>query len=149
MYNKILVPLDGSEISECSLTHVQAIATGCSVPEVALIKVIEPIPETGWIAASERKDSEKRAREYAQDYLTKLAGKLEKKGIEVTTVIASGNIAEKILEYAQGNKIDLIIMSTHGSSGVVRWALGSVADKVSRHASMPVLVIPPESCKQR
>ena len=148
MYKKILVPLDGSEYGECSLPHVRAIATGCSVPEVVLLRVIEPIPSVGGYLNSEWiENAGKRAEAMIEDYLARLAGTLKSEGIAASTKIAKGNAADEILTYAAKNKVDLIIMGTHGSSGIVRWVLGSVADRVVRHASMPVLVVAPATCR--
>jgi nucleotide-binding universal stress UspA family protein len=147
MYKRILVPLDGSEFSECGLEHVKAIATGCNVPEVVLLRVIEPIPEVGWISTDFVKDAEKNALANADDYLAKLAETLKSEGVAIRTATISGKAADEIVDYASKNKVDLIIMSTHGSSGVVRWALGSVADRVLRHSSVPVLVAAPQACR--
>ena len=72
---------------------------------------------------------------------------MKKEGITVNSVMAEGDAASQILDYASKNKVDLIIMSTHGSSGVVRWMLGSVADRIVRHAQSPVLLISAKSMK--
>jgi nucleotide-binding universal stress UspA family protein len=155
------VPLDGSKFSECSLDHVKAIATGCGVPEVVLLMVLPqplvPVPEVSLEQMAEEigealKLAEKKAQKNAEVYLTKIANSLKKKGIAIHTVpvwqkMAKG-IAEDILHYASHNKIDLIIMSTHGRSGISRWALGSVTDKVIRHACVPVLTVAPPGCRK-
>jgi nucleotide-binding universal stress UspA family protein len=152
MYKKILAPLDGSEFSECSLDHVTAVAKGCAVPSVVLLHVIEP-PE-GYAAAFTRISAEaidkilKESRAQTEDHLAKVADKLKKKGINVSTVIAEGKPGDEILNYADKNRVDLIIMSTHGSSGLTRWAFGSVADKVIRHSPVPVLVVAPPGCRK-
>lgn len=151
MYRKILVPLDGSQYAESSLEHVKAIAKGCSVPEVVLFGVLEPlpqVPEYGYISADVAVQSEKQALDWLKEYLAKTADTLDGEGITVSTGVGRGRAAEEILEYASKNKVDLIIMTTHGRSGIVRWALGSVADRVVRHALAPVLVIPPRGVKK-
>jgi nucleotide-binding universal stress UspA family protein len=151
MYKKILAPLDGSEFSECSLAHVKAIASGCKVPEVVLFRVTEPqyiseafINELGddLIVQAERRNEKA-----AQHYLTQIADTLRSEGLSVSTVVKHGFPADRILKYAENNQVDLIIISTHGKSGVVRWALGSVADKVARHARVPVLIVAPAACR--
>jgi len=149
VYKKILAPLDGSEFSECSLAHIRAIATGCHVPEVVLLMVVEPIKtiayaETSgdWVA-----EKEKQNQAYAEDYLSQMADKLKKEGIAVQTVVAHGVPADEILNYAQNNQADLIIMSTHGRSGISRWAFGSVTDKVLRHSTAAVLTTSPAGCR--
>jgi len=149
MYKKILVPLDGSELAECSLEHVKAIASGCNVAEVVLIRVLEPVSGVSELAARmpdewlKNVDSEHRAG--IKSYLTRVAAKLNNAGISAQTVIAEGNAADSILEYIDNNDIDLVIMSTHGRSGLARWAFGSVADRVVKYSHVPVLVISPHA----
>jgi len=147
MYNKILVPLDGSQLSECSLEHVKAIATGCNVPEVILVRIIEPVHGYAVLGEDWYKEAEKKAKATISNYLAGVADELTKSGIKVTTVILQGEPAEEILGYAEKNDVDLIIHTTHGFSGIVRWAIGSVADRVIRHAKVPVLTVAPSSCR--
>jgi len=151
MYKKILAPLDGSEFSERSLEHVKAIASGCHVPEVVLFAVVEPMPQSaeigGFVGGEWIYQAEKQALAWLQDYLIKSVDKLGGEGINAKIAVAHGKAADEILEYASRNKVDLIIMSTHGRSGVARWALGSVADKVVRHAQAAVLLISPQGSR--
>jgi nucleotide-binding universal stress UspA family protein len=149
MYKKILAPVDGSDFSECSLEHVRAIATGCHVSQVVLLMVVEPPrgPDVEWLTDAQRRDSETRVHTSANEILSKLAAQLEKEGIAADGVVVSGNPAEEILNYTQKNQVDLIVMSTHGRTGVSRWTLGSVADKVLRHSVVPVLVASPPGCR--
>ena len=149
MYKKILAPLDGSEFSECSLEHVKAIATGCHVPEIVLLMVVEPPhgPGVEWLTDAERRDSETKVQAEAGEALSKLAEQLKKEGIAAETAVVRGNPAEEILDYTNKNQVDLIIMSTHGRAGVSRWAMGSVTDRVLRHSTIPVLVASPPGCR--
>ncbi len=150
MYKKMLVPLDGSEFSECVLDHVRAIAKGCQVPEVVLLGVAEPISRQVYymVGMEDRvRDMQKETQDYVESYLSKAADSLRKNGIAVQTVVVSGKPAEEILDYANKNQVDLIIMSTHGRSGVSRWVLGSVTDKVVRHSGAPMLTIAPPGCR--
>jgi nucleotide-binding universal stress UspA family protein len=152
MYKKILAPLDGSELSECSLDHVTAIAKGCAVPSVVLLYIVEPIEgyavEYTRIVAEAIDEVKKKFQAQTEKHLAKVANKLKKKGINVSTVIVEGKPSDEILNYADKNQVDLIIMSTHGSSGLTRWAFGSVADKVIRHSPVPVLVVAPPGCRK-
>ena len=148
MYKKILVPLDGSEFSECILEHVRAVATGCQVPEVVLLRVIEPwdrqiyeVPED-W-----RRDIEKKAQAEIEDHLSKLADNLRQEGIAVSTAVVEGKPVDEILNYTSKNQVDLIAMSTHGRSGVSRFAFGSVADRVIRYSAIPLLIASPAGCR--
>jgi nucleotide-binding universal stress UspA family protein len=156
MYKKILVPLDGSDLAECALEHVKAIATGCNVPEVILLRIVEPTSSfsTGELAASNAKlatqveqQVEKEHQTQAQQYISNKVNKLKREGIAVTSEIISGKAADGILNYAEKNNIDLIIMSTHGRSGISRWAFGSTADKVSHYSTVPVLIVSPRGCR--
>lgn len=151
MYKKILVPLDGSELAERSLAHMKAIAKGCQVPEVVLIGVVEPIPAAGELSGFSATDwgvqAEKQALDWLKGYLAEIAGKLSGEGINAKTALAHGKAADEILDYAKKSQVDLIIMTTHGRSGVARWAMGSVADRIVRHAQIPVLIVSPQGAR--
>lgn len=151
MYKKILAPLDGSELSECSLEHVKAVATACQASEVVLLRVIEPLPQTedigGVTSEPWYRDAQAKIQTEIEKYITKMADKLKKEGIAAKGVVVSGRAADEILDYATKNQMDLIIMSTHGVSGVSRWVVGSVADKIIRHSPVPVLVASPAALR--
>jgi len=151
MYQKMLVPLDRSEFAECSLAHAKAIANGCQIPEVILLHVIEPTPQANVIANELGEDFMKNVdKEYkmkTEKYLSKIVDDFRDAGISATAELVSGTADSEILEYAKKNNVDLIIMSTHGNSGIVRWAMGSVADRVVRHSPVPVLVAAPKACR--
>jgi len=85
--------------------------------------------------------------EEAKNYVTMIADRMKKEGLKAKGVVIKGRAADEILEYAENNNIDIIVMSTHGRSGVSRWAMGSVADKVVRHSSIPVLLASPSACR--
>lgn len=151
MYQKILVPLDGSEFGECTLSHAKAIAGGCQAQKVVFLQVAEPIPQANVIGAElgdeffQKADKETRAA--SEKYLSRFVDDFNRAGIPATAEMAKGRAADTILDYASKNNIDLIILSTHGSSGIVRWAVGSVADRVVRHSTVPVLVVAPKACR--
>ena len=150
MYQRILAPLDGSQLAECTLAHVRAVAKGCKVPEVDLLFVVEPIPsrpDMSTLPENLRVQGEERYETWGKDYIAKTEESLKKEGIAAKGVILKGNAAEKILEYAKQNNVDLIIMATHGRSGPSRWAFGSVADRVIRGTAATVLVATPRGCK--
>ena len=133
MYNKILVPMDGSKLAECVLDHVKSVATGCHVPTVPL-RVIEPMNPAGYlprgIAEDAYRDAKETAEVEARDYLIGMAENLKKDNIAAQTDIAYGLPADEILSYAEQKGVDLIVVSTHGKSGPSRWFSGSVADRV-------------------
>lgn len=152
MYQKILVPLDGSGLSECSLEHARAIAQGCNVTDVVVFRAVEPLSTKALSALAEAGDDSlgkaiKRERRDARDYVSKVVINLKTRGINAQAVTVEGRADEEILNYAERNAIDLIVMSTHGRSGLSRFLFGSVAEKVSRHSRIPVLLLTPEGCR--
>ncbi len=149
MYKKILFPTDGSELSECAMSHLVAVARGCQVPDIVLLRVIEPplVHEVLEINKSIMQNAREGSLKDAKRYLAELADKLSQEGLKASTVTLQGQPADEILNFAKNNNIDLIIMSTHGRSGVARWTMGSVADKIVRHSISPVLTVSPASCR--
>jgi len=149
MYRKILVPLDGSNLAECAIEHAKEIARGCNVPEIELVTVVKTFfwweGEVTDPSIYERVEEDERSR--AKEYLAKEKKEFEREGLTVNTVILEGNAAQAIIDYAEKYGVDLILMTTHGRSGISHFALGSVTDKVVRTVSMPVLVIAPPGCR--
>jgi nucleotide-binding universal stress UspA family protein len=145
MYQKVLVPLDGSELAECVLPHVKAIAAGCGIEQVVLLKVVEPLPADASPAINEV--IQKTGVKAAEDYLATIQAKLNKAGLAVKTQVLTGIPAETISDFAQRNKVDLIALATHGRSGISRWVFGSVANRIVRSVTAPVLLIRPKGCE--
>jgi nucleotide-binding universal stress UspA family protein len=130
MIQTILVPLDGSALAESILPAVQQIAR-LSGATLRLIHVAEPVRGRPADAAS---------REQAvRQYLASVAQRLTGEGLTVTTDMLAGDPAESIIQ--AGQSVELIAMGTHGRSGIGRWVYGSVADKVLRGATVPVLLV--------
>ena len=125
-YRRILVPLDGSELAERAIPYSKTIAK---------TKGSELILFTVSLAMVEQMDRPMKA------YLELNANELQSQGIKTSTAIAYGNIADEIIGFADKSKIDLIIISTHGYSGIKRWVLGSVARKVLYGTCAHVLLI--------
>ena len=150
MYQKILVPLDGSELAECVLPHVEAISKGCEVKDVILVRVVEPLelqPDT-YIAftGDEVARIESGRKSEAEEYLKKVAKQLRESVIRVRSKVLAGKAAESLAEYASKNRVDLIVIATHGRSGISHWYWGSVADRVLRSACVPVLMVRGPGC---
>jgi len=142
MYQRILVPLDGSELAECVLPHVKAIAKGCNIGEVVLLEVVEPPP--AWAAEGIDFYAVQNASvEAAKEYLSKVQSQLSSEGFNVRSEVLVGKAAETIIEFSQQNAVDLVAIATHGRSGISRWVFGSVADKLVRSSSVPLLLIRP------
>jgi nucleotide-binding universal stress UspA family protein len=149
MYKKILVPLDGSELAECVLPHVESIAKGCGVGSVVFVRALDtyvPSATYAYVSESLRKEIEENNEKAAREYLDEVAGRVNLGGIEVQKQLITGRAAESIAEYATKNDVDLIAIATHGRSGVSRWAWGSVADRVLRSACVPVLMVRAPGC---
>ncbi|MEZ4674752.1 MAG: universal stress protein [Caldilineaceae bacterium] len=148
-YKKILVPLDGSELAKQALPHAEDLATRMGATLV-LIQVVQPLTEKmmvapGFAVTMQNEPAVDTAVDEAHDRLATYVEHLHRLHISAETMVAIGDPAGKIVDYADGHKIDLIVMSTHGHSGITRWRYGSVTTKVLSAASCPVLVIRPSA----
>jgi len=151
MYKKILVPMDGSELAECVLPHVETIAGGCSTEAVVFLRVIEPFVMTsGYFGADFSGEEIARINaeneKSAKKYIKKLVERTNYGSVKIEGKTVMGRAAEAIAEYAKNNEMDLITISTHGRSGISRWVWGSVADRVLRSSCVPVLMIRAPGC---
>lgn len=152
MFQKIVVLLDGSELAEQVLPHVEVIIGGrgsdvrllsvvpAPTPVAIAVAEIYPAYATTDFLAGEAEERERIQQELSR-YLEGVAERLRPVAASVQTVVRSGQAAEEILRYAEETQADLIAMSTHGRSGISRWVYGSVADKVLRGAECPVLLV--------
>jgi nucleotide-binding universal stress UspA family protein len=148
MYSRILVTLDGSEYAECIIQHVKAIVAGCHVPQVDLLTVVEPLTSQIYEVPQSWKDTvEKQGLDWAKQYLARVVDELAKDGIKASGVVIQGSPADAILDYVNKNKIDLVMMSSHGRTGASRFAFGSVADKYIRESPVPVFISTPAGCR--
>ncbi len=142
MYRRMLVTLDGSELSEVVLPYVKGLVGRLGL-DVVLIHVCKP--EESELIPLHRAYIERKAeviRGQAKEARKKAEIGPGKKAAEVRGELASGYPAEEILRYADENSIDLILMATHGRSGLKRWAIGSVAGKVLHASKVPVWLVP-------
>ena len=130
MYERIAVPLDGSNLAELALPYAERLA-GAFGSELILLLVSEP--------------AESEHRHMQQLYIEKMAdlakSNLKGKAVTVKAVILSGESAKEIVDYAERNNISLIIMASHGRSGIMAWAIGSVGNKVLQMINMPILLV--------
>ena len=139
---RILVPLDGSAVAEQVLPSAASIAQALGA-EMILFQV--PIVYVSgsligewylpWQGVLRTAEQDGRA------YLDRVAYRLKEQGVNVSTAMQIGAVAESIIAYAEANRIDLIAMCTHGRTGRGRWTLGSVADRVLRASSIPILLV--------
>jgi nucleotide-binding universal stress UspA family protein len=152
MYNHIMVPLDGSELAECVLGHVIDIADRNDKPVVSLVRVVTPLVLTGseyagMISPAQFQKIEDMDMATAGQYLAKKAEQFQRNGINVKTAVLFGNVVDGLDTYAEKNKVDLIVIATHGRSGMSRFVWGSVADRILRTSKIPILMVRPDSCK--
>jgi nucleotide-binding universal stress UspA family protein len=163
MFQKIMVPLDGSKLAECALDYAETLAQNCNTTEVVLVSITERL--VGRTRAPEAQETYRgsgkaglgqasrettvtfgKMTEQARRYLGRVEKKMKAKGIPVRSEVLMGNPAESITKFAEKESIDLIVMSSHGRSGPSRWALGSVTDKVFRATCVPVLMVRAPGC---
>ena len=145
MYRKILVPLDGSKLAEAALRHARAFAH-CTGAELVLLRIVSyslhDLIVTDPTFSSTLTEDLLAIRHRAESYLEETAAVLRRDGLRVRTeVYDDSRAADAILDYADSHQVDLIIISTHGRSGVTRWLLGSVADRIVQGARAPVLLV--------
>jgi nucleotide-binding universal stress UspA family protein len=142
LFRHLLVPLDGSALAAAALPMAAGLAALCDA-QATLLMVVPPVEDV--IATPGETiavDTQLESRRYqARQYLDRLGQEPEWRGLRLQTAIAYGRAAEEILGYADGEGVDLIVMTTHGRSGLGRWVWGSVAEKVLRAAHTPVLLL--------
>jgi nucleotide-binding universal stress UspA family protein len=143
---KILLTLDGSQFSEAIIPYVEKLAKVMG-SEVTLFRVIEPakLPQLAAYADREKyeKDFMVKLKKEAKRYLDKKKTALASKGIKVNSALLEGKPAETILQYAEDKSVNLIALTTHGFSGVTKWAYGSVASRIIEASSKPTLLVRP------
>ena len=144
MKRKILIPLDGSPFAERVLAFVREVAKP-QTSELLLVHVTQAsqyyavlVPDamhtvdiTHW-------------QQQAENYMKRMTAELQSEGYDVTSVMSEGDVASTICDVADAQNVDLIAMTTHGRSGIAKWVLGSVADRVMRSARQPVFLVRPQ-----
>ncbi len=144
----ILVPLDGSALAEAAVPHAEQLARQKSAEpvDVVLISVCEPRLAPSFYpfdAPLEGDEDLVRRRLESENYLSAIAGRLKAAGIGTRALVLEGKPADQIIDYANSNRFNVIVMTTHGHSGTGRWTYGSVAEKVLLGASSPILIVHP------
>ncbi len=141
MTNRVLVPLDGSSQSWAALEYAIEERRGI---DVTALHVIDPVEGGYEVQVGDPFASEewyRRAREEADDLLAEARDRAEAAGVELDTATEVGRPPETIVEYAEREGLDEIVVGSHGRSGVSRILLGSVAEAVVRRSSIPVTVV--------
>ena len=150
MYKKVLVPLDGSELAECTLSQLKSLFKDGSVGEVTLLNIVSIDIPWGELESGHFDFNALRKQVFtsSKKYLGKVESRLSSQGIKVKTESVEANRpADTIADYAQKNRMELIIMATHGYTGFKKLMLGSVASGVLNQSPVPVLLIRPEACR--
>jgi nucleotide-binding universal stress UspA family protein len=144
MYPKVLVPLDGSALAECALPEVIKLGKTGVVGEVILMKVTETevitVPKA-YERSIDFSALRNAHRIESTKYLEGVQSRLQAEGIKVSTELLEGRPEERIIDYARDHSVDLIVIATHGYTGMKRLMFGSVALQVLHDANVPVLLI--------
>jgi nucleotide-binding universal stress UspA family protein len=164
LFKRVLVPLDGSDLAECTLPYLKELAS-CQIVEGVVLLTVVDFGEGG-VGRDTAKSGDTRA--YAQDagageeldlaykdavlqkareYLATVRGQLASDGISAEVQVFEGKPAPGIVDYANEGDADLVLIATHGRTGLRRLLLGSVANQVLNEAHVPVLLIRPSSCR--
>ncbi len=149
MYERMLVPLDGSKTAEAILPSVEDLVSKLGSDTEAEVTLLEVISDMTYNVLTRDRRAQlplsenelEQIKKQAQDYLERVAETLRAKGIKVNTMVAVGETTKEIIKAAHEIDANVITMSTHGFSGIKRWALGSVADEVVKLSDIPVMVI--------
>jgi nucleotide-binding universal stress UspA family protein len=145
-YRKILVPLDGSGWSRRAIPHAVDIARA-NEAEIVLLHVFRP-PAADYadtIVLAGQEGQIQQLREALEQHLSSVADGLKKENMLVSTQVIDGlGVAGAICDYVKHEKIDLVVMSTHGRTGLARFLMGSVASRVMEVVEVPVLLIRPD-----
>lgn len=143
MFERILVPLDGSALAEQAIPVAARLARASGGTLVLLRVAVVPIIERPDLTPSQEYNQQaiNEGLREAMTYLEHVVRRAELVGMTVETEALFGAIAPTLLSVAQSSHADLIVMSSHGYTGFKRWTLGSVAQKVARHSPVPVLVL--------
>jgi nucleotide-binding universal stress UspA family protein len=152
-YKHIIVPLDGSELAECVLPHVEGVTSSASTATVELVRIVPPL-EMHYKAAlpldaKQEKQMNDAAIKEAEDYLQKVKAKLNVSTAIITTKALSGHVAETLAGYIEKSGADLLLIATHGRTGISRWVMGSIAQRMLEIACVPVLMVRPPSCRPK
>ncbi len=150
MYQKILVPLDGSKLAECALSHVKTLVKAGTVGEVTLLNVVNvQIPGRGdYPGLVDINTLRENLFVESRKYLAEVESQFGSEGIKVKTESLEANRpADAISDYAQKNGMEMIVIATHGYTGLKKLMFGSVALRVLHDSHVPVFLIRPESCQ--
>ena len=133
---------------------MEALTTGCKITNVVFVRVLPPIqlparlPAQGKFGFQEkdRREIDEQRKKAAEAYLEKLVQKTALEGAVLSYEVLEGDVAETLANWAEQNGVDLIIIASQGRSGVSRWVMGSVADRILRFVCAPIMMIRAPGC---
>ncbi|POG54646.1 universal stress protein [Haloferax marisrubri] len=144
MYSRILFPTDGSDCADAALDHAIEHARTYDATLVGLY--VADVREVGYAAPALSLERVREALlESGEQVLGRVAERAREAGVEVETAVTEGTPASEIIRHADERDIDLVVMGTHGRSGIDRYLIGSVAERVVRGSDAPVLTVRQES----
>lgn len=141
-----MVPLDGSVFSESVLPHLESFINGFPAAEVVLVRVVEPASvhaSAEFMNVEESIERDSIQRSNAEEYLGQVADRLKRGETKIYGQVILGKPEDSLVHYAGENGIDLILIATHGRSGMDRWFRGSVAEKILHSSKVPILMVRP------
>ncbi len=140
----ILVPLDGSELSEKAIPYAVSIAT--TTKQTLLLLTVWEGAEREFLSApsAAARDVDERGRALRQEYLNDVAQRVSAQGVQATAEMRGGDPSEALLAFCDEHAPGLLVMATHGRSGIQRMWYGSVANKLMRAAPIPTLLVGPK-----
>ncbi|MCU0512562.1 MAG: universal stress protein [Anaerolineae bacterium] len=145
-YKKIVVPIDGSGWSERAIPHAVEIARNNAGAEIILLHVFRPpaYEYTDQLALAGQEAQLQEVREQIKKYLMGLRGQLRSEGMECRVQFIEGTgVAALICDYINQEGVDLVVLSSHGRSGLMRFIFGSIAERILQGVNVPVLIIRP------
>ena len=140
MYDRMIVPLDGSQLAEQVLPYVHVVGKGLKCP-ITLVRVYDVPAMLEGVSGSTIDRVADELRADAGRYLERVKNSLSDVGTEVSVVGKQGDAASVIIEEADKGSSTIVMISSHGRSGVTRWAMGSVAEKILQATNNPLLII--------
>jgi nucleotide-binding universal stress UspA family protein len=140
MYERILIPTDGSECADSAVDHAIDIATQYDA-ELHVLSVVDTRDMSHSAPAISPQQVEQTLRERAESVVESVAERAADAGVETITAVEPGVPDDVVVEYAADHDCDLVVMGTHGRTGLQRYLLGSVTERTVRRSSVPVLTV--------
>jgi nucleotide-binding universal stress UspA family protein len=146
-YNYVIVPLDGSELAETVIPHLELLFIACKIKGIELVQVIHSADihyksVVPYSVQEEHKIVESAVAE-AEKYLKEIKTRIRVDPNKVITTVLKGNVASVLQDHINKGGADLLLMATHGRSGISRLYWGSTAEKLIHSVYIPILIVPP------